>query len=59
MDVVGRVVHDRTAVRREVYLVSWSGVSTREGAAAVFGAGLMKGVFTGFEEPSMVAFGTV
>ncbi len=57
MDDTGRVVHDRAVVRSEAYLVSWSGVSTRAGAAVVFKAGVMKGVLTGCEEPSTVAFG--
>ena len=57
-ELVGRVVHERAAVRREVYLVSCSGVRVREGEGVEVRDGWVKGVFIGLdEEPLLVVVG--
>lgn len=59
LEVVGRTVHDLAVVRREVYLVSWSGVRGFEGVGVMAEEGLMMGVTIGLVEPSIEAFSRV
>jgi len=46
-EVEGRVVHERTVVRREVYFVCWSGVSGCVGRGVEEEVGWVKGVLSG------------